>query len=193
MVVDALDRACRRSGTSRYINNDFAARTWDEAAGQVLKGTAAMTIMGDWAKGYFQANDPIGPPTIGWEPSPGTTGIFKVVTDSFGLPKGAKNADNTENFLDVLASKTGQVTFNLRKGSIPARTDVDTSQFDVYMKDAPQTSRRPSRSSAARRTARPPTMPSPAPSTTAINTFIANPHDPTAAAATRLAGAGQVS
>ncbi|HKP53178.1 MAG TPA: extracellular solute-binding protein, partial [Chloroflexia bacterium] len=105
-------------------------------SGQVLKGTAAMTIMGDWAKGYFQANDPKWADNFGWMPSPGTSGIFKVIVDTFGLPKGAKNAANTKKFLDLLASKTGQVTFNLRKGSIPARTDVDTSQFDVYMKDA---------------------------------------------------------
>jgi glucose/mannose transport system substrate-binding protein len=102
----------------------------------VLKGQAGMTVMGDWAKGYFQANDPNWATDIGWMPTPGTEGIFKVITDSFGLPKGAKNADNTKNFLKLIGSKVGQVTFNLRKGSIPARTDTDTSQFDVYMKDA---------------------------------------------------------
>ena len=122
--------------TKGYFASDFAGQTWDAAAGEVLNGKAAMTVMGDWAKGYFQANDPKWADNFGWEPSPGTTGIFKVVSDSFGLPKGAKNADNTKHFLQILASKVGQVTFNLRKGSIPARTDVDTSKFDVYMKSA---------------------------------------------------------
>jgi glucose/mannose transport system substrate-binding protein len=134
-VVEALD-ALAKVWTGGYVNDDFPARTWDEAAGQVLKGTAAMTIMGDWAKGYFQANDTAWADNFGWAPSPGTTGIFKVITDTFGMPKGAKNPENTQRFLELLASKVGQVTFNLRKGSIPARTDVDTSQFDVYMKDA---------------------------------------------------------
>lgn len=134
-VVSSLD-ALQKIWTSGYINSDFAALTWDEAAGQVLKGTSAMTIMGDWAKGYFQANDEKWADNFGWLPSPGTAGIFKVITDTFGMPKGAKDPENTQRFLDLLASKTGQVTFNLRKGSIPARTDVDTSQFDVYMKDA---------------------------------------------------------
>jgi len=134
-VVDAL-AALKKIWQGGYVNKDFSALTWDDASGQVLKGTAAMTIMGDWAKGYFQANDPKWADNFGWMPSPGTSGIFKVIVDTFGLPKGAKNAANTKKFLDLLASKTGQVTFNLRKGSIPARTDVDTSQFDVYMKDA---------------------------------------------------------
>ncbi|HET9494070.1 MAG TPA: extracellular solute-binding protein [Chloroflexia bacterium] len=122
--------------TKGYFGDNFSGLTWDAASGEVLNGRAAMTIMGDWAKGYFQANDPDWADNFGWAPSPGTTGIFKVITDAFGLPKGAKNPDNTKNFLRVLGSKTGQVTFNLRKGSIPARTDVDTSAFDVYMKDA---------------------------------------------------------
>ncbi|MFL5734528.1 MAG: ABC transporter substrate-binding protein [Chloroflexia bacterium] len=135
-VVAALG-VMQKLWTGGYINKDNAAQTWDQAAGEVLKGTAAMTVMGDWAKGYFQANDKDNWSTdIGWMPTPGTEGIFKVITDSFGLPKGAKDAQNTKNFLKLIGSKVGQVTFNLRKGSIPARTDVDTSQFDVYMKSA---------------------------------------------------------
>jgi glucose/mannose transport system substrate-binding protein len=134
-VVEALTQL-KKLWQGGYINKDFSALTWDDAAGQVLKGTAAATIMGDWAKGYFQANDTQWAENFGWAPSPGTTGIFKVISDSFGVPKGAKNPDNTKKFLDLLASKTGQVVFNLRKGSIPARTDVDTSKFDVYMQDA---------------------------------------------------------
>jgi glucose/mannose transport system substrate-binding protein len=176
----------QRIWQSQYINSDFTARTWDEASGQVLQGTAAMTIMGDWAKGYFQANDTTGWSTnIGWVPSPGTTGIFKVITDTFGKPKGAKNAANVDHFLALLGSKVGQVTFNLRKGSIPARTDVDTSQFDVYMKDAARDF------SAA--TALVGSAPHGSATTdafasalnTAINTFISAPDDP-AGAVTRL-------
>ncbi|HKP52601.1 MAG TPA: extracellular solute-binding protein, partial [Chloroflexia bacterium] len=134
-VVASLDDL-KKIWSSGYVNKDFSALTWDDASGQVLKGTAAMTIMGDWAKGYFQANDPKWADNFGWVASPGTKGVFKVVTDTFGIPKGAKNAENARRFLKLLASKTGQVAFNLRKGSIPARTDVDTGQFDVYMKDA---------------------------------------------------------
>jgi glucose/mannose transport system substrate-binding protein len=98
------------------------------------------------------------------------------------MPKGAKDADNVKNFLKVLGSKTGQVTFNLRKGSIPAHTDVDTSQFDVYMKDA----------AADFKSATALVGSAPHGSATNdafaaalnedINTFIGNPQDPTGAA-----------
>src|SRR5579859_1370424 len=169
---------------NKYINDDFAGHTWDEAAGQVQNGKAAMTVMGDWAKGYFQANDAANWSTkMGWEPSPGTKGIFKVITDSFGLPKGAKNTANTNHFLALMASKVGQVTFNLRKGSIPARTDVDTSKFDVYMKDAAAdfASATALVGSAPHGSATNDAFASAL--NTGINTFIANPADPAAAAA----------
>ncbi|MDQ6695263.1 MAG: ABC transporter substrate-binding protein [Chloroflexota bacterium] len=134
-VVDALNDL-KKIWSSGYVNKDFAALTWDDAVGQVINGKAAMTVMGDWAKGNLQSKSKTWDQDFGWEPTPGTAGIFKVIVDTFGLPVGAKNADNTKHFLALLGSKTGQVTFNLRKGSIPARTDVDTSKFDSYMKDA---------------------------------------------------------
>lgn len=180
-VVTALT-ALQKIWQSKYINADFTARTWDEAAGQVLNGKAGMTIMGDWAKGYFQANDPNWATDIGWVPSPGTTGIFKVITDTFGKPKGAKEAANTDHFLALLGSKVGQVTFNLRKGSIPARTDVDTSQFDVYMKDAAKdfAAAKSLVGSAPHGSATNDAFASAL--NTGINTFIANPADMAAAA-----------
>ena len=188
-VVNALG-AIQKIWSSGYVNSDFSARTWDEAAGQVLKGTAGMTVMGDWAKGYFQANDKDNWSTdIGWEPSPGTAGIFKVITDSFGLPKGAKDAQNAKNFLALIGSKTGQVTFNLRKGSIPARTDVDTSKFDVYMKAAAAdfASAKDLVGSAPHGSATNDAFASAI--NEALNTFVGNPKDPAGAAADLLSKA----
>jgi glucose/mannose transport system substrate-binding protein len=58
-----------------------------------------------------------------------------VVTDTFGLPKGVKNADDVKKFLSVLGSVEGQDVFNPLKGSIPARIDADMSKYDQYGKD----------------------------------------------------------
>jgi len=190
-VVGALTDL-QKMFTSGYVNTDFSAVEWDAAAGQLVNGKAAMTIMGDWAKGYFQANDPKWADNYGWIPSPGTKGIFKVITDSFGLPKGAKNPENTKNFLRVLGSKTGQVTFNLRKGSIPARTDVDTSKFDVYMKDAAADFKSATAlvGSAPHGSATDEAFASAL--NEGINTFIGNPKDPIGAAAGLLAKAQEL-
>ncbi|HLC01454.1 MAG TPA: ABC transporter substrate-binding protein [Anaerolineales bacterium] len=116
-----------------YVNEDHTALTWDQANQLVIDGTAAMTIMGDWIDGDYVAK---GFTDYGWAPVPGTQGVYVALSDTFGLPKGAKNADLTKEFLGVLGSKQGQETFNILKGSICARTDCDYSNFDAYLQSS---------------------------------------------------------
>src|SRR5256714_15639033 len=54
-----------------------------------------------------------------------------IVCDTFGLPKGAPDRDNAIGWLKVCGSQEGQAAVNPKKGSIPARTDVSASGFDV--------------------------------------------------------------
>jgi glucose/mannose transport system substrate-binding protein len=113
-----------------YVNSDNATIDWDQASGRVQAGTSVCTIMGDWAKGYFTANN--------WKPdtdftgiaSPGTEKTYMIVCDTFGLPKGAPDRDNAINWIKVCGSEEGQAAFNPKKGSIPARTDVPANIFD---------------------------------------------------------------
>lgn len=116
-----------------YVNPDHSARTWDEACALIVEGKAAMNIMGDWAVGYFYAKEF---KDFGWTLAPGNAGIFDALSDSFGLPKGVKNRANVVAFLRVLGSKEGQEAFNIKKGSIPARTDVDKTKFPEYQRSA---------------------------------------------------------
>lgn len=124
----------RLAALMELANTDHAALTWDQACALVKDGKAAMTIMGDWANGYFK--------TQGWVPGvdydaaavPGTAGRFMVITDTFGVPKGAKNKEAAFAFLKAVGSAQGQLAFNLKKGSIPARIDVPSEQFDAISK-----------------------------------------------------------
>jgi len=119
-----------------YVNEDHAALSWDQAAQMVADGSAAMTIMGDWAEGYFKSIGLTPDVGFGWVPSPGTAGTFIMLSDSFGLPKDAPNRDAAIAWLTVCGSKEGQDAFNPLKGSIPARTDGDRSLYDVYLQSA---------------------------------------------------------
>nr|WP_259548775.1 ABC transporter substrate-binding protein [Heyndrickxia oleronia] len=118
-----------------YINKDHSSRNWQDASQLVADGDAAMNIMGDWAKGYFvndlklTLNE-----DFGYTTTPDSSGIFTVITDTFGLPKGVGNAEDVKTFLGVLGSVEGQDAFNPLKGSIPARVDADTSKYDDYGK-----------------------------------------------------------
>ena len=59
-----------------------------------------------------------------------------VITDTFGLPKGAPNPEGAKAWLETVASIEGQDTFNPIKGSIPARIDADKSKYDPYLTDS---------------------------------------------------------
>jgi glucose/mannose transport system substrate-binding protein len=132
-VKSALETFAKMMG---YVNEDHAALSWDQAAQLVADGSAAMTVMGDWAEGYFKSIDMTPDVEFGYIPSPGTEGNFIMLSDSFGLPKGAKNRDAAVAWLTVCGSKEGQDAFNPLKGSIPSRTDGDTTLYDVYLQSA---------------------------------------------------------
>jgi glucose/mannose transport system substrate-binding protein len=126
-VIKALTSLKRMLG---YVNKDHAALSWDQAAGLVLNGKAAFNIMGDWAKGYFLANKWTADKEFSSVPAPGTKGTFIATNDAFGQPAGAPNQVAVAEWLKVLGSKEGQEQFNIKKGSICARTDCDPKLFD---------------------------------------------------------------
>jgi len=132
-VTDALNTMAK---VLTYVNDDHATLTWDQAAGLVLKGTAAMNIMGDWEKGYYTSNSWQPGVDFGWAPAPGTSGSFIVVTDTFGMPKNIKNQAAALDWLKTVGSVEGQDAFNPKKGSIPARTDANKSIYDAYSQSA---------------------------------------------------------
>jgi len=129
-VTDALETFAKMGS---YLNTDHSALTWDEAGQYLLKEKGAMMIMGDWTNGWFMS---VGFEDYGWAPPPNNEGIFLALSDSFALPKGCKNQENVIAWLKVLGSKEGQYSFNKAKGSIPARIDIDISDYNDYLKSA---------------------------------------------------------
>ena len=120
-----------------YTNTDATSLSWQQATDMVIDGRAAFNIMGDWAAGYMVTSKKMVPgKDFGWSASPGTTGNFMFLSDSFGLPKGAPHPDNAMAWLKLLGSKEGSDTFNPLKGSISPRTDSDLSKYNDYLKSA---------------------------------------------------------
>jgi glucose/mannose transport system substrate-binding protein len=118
-----------------YANQDRTAIGWSDAMDQVLNGKAAMTIMGDWAHGFALSKGKKVNEDYGFASAPGNGDTFMWLSDSFGLAKGAPNPAQASAWLAVCGSREGQDAFNPKKGSIPARTDADTSKYDAYLKE----------------------------------------------------------
>jgi glucose/mannose transport system substrate-binding protein len=93
--------------------------------------------MGDWAAGYMATTLELEPGEgFGWAASPGTDGVFMLLSDSFGLPVGAPHRENAIEWLEVVGSLEGQDTFNPLKGSISPRLDSDLDNYNAYLQSA---------------------------------------------------------
>ena len=122
-----------------------AEGSWTVNADLVYGGDAAMYVMGDWAKGYYEGTeDNMGGTRDAWKPGEdfgvvtglGSKGHFTFNSAVFGIPSGAQHPNAAKAFLETVASKDGQAAFNQLKGSVPARTDVDLGDFDDMVRGA---------------------------------------------------------
>jgi glucose/mannose transport system substrate-binding protein len=130
----ALDRALDKIyELTNYFNKDHAALTWQDATRLLYDNEAVFNLMGDWAEGYMKTLGWIPGEDFGWFELPGTQNSFMLISDTFGLPKGAPNRENAIKWLEFLSTREAQDTFNPIKGSIPARTDADMSKYDAYL------------------------------------------------------------
>jgi len=136
------DRAIEEALTSMkrmidndYINSDYAALTWDQAADLLVEDKAVFYQMGDWVKGHFNA--------VGWESvkdfnyqtTPGTQGVFSLHFDCFVLPEGAPHPTAARKWLQMLKTVEAETVFNPIKGATPPRVDAFTDMYDDISQD----------------------------------------------------------
>jgi glucose/mannose transport system substrate-binding protein len=114
-----------------------SAADWQPAADRVTDGTAVYDVMGDWQDGYWGRAKKLAYKTdYDVAPTPGSTGVYDFLSDSFTLPVGAKHRAAAEKWLIECGSVEGQDLFNPQKGSIPARIDADKSKYKDYLASA---------------------------------------------------------
>ncbi|MGF1843138.1 ABC transporter substrate-binding protein [Vibrio clamense] len=121
-----------------YIDSNSPGRDWNVATSMVINGEAAMQIMGDWAKGEFTAAGKVPGKDYICAPAPGTDGQFTFNIDSFAFFE-LSDKDNQKAQQDLaktILTKDFQEVFNLNKGSIPVRLDMDMSKFDQCALDS---------------------------------------------------------
>ncbi len=118
------------------VDESYSGRDWNVATNMVITGKAAGQIMGDWAQGEFGVAKQVAGKDYDCLPGLGFHGLLDTGGDSFYFPKNS-NADITKAQLELasmLVSKETQVKFNLAKGSLPVRGDVDLASANSCMK-----------------------------------------------------------
>ncbi len=114
------------------VDPNFPGRDWNLASAMVMRGEAAMQIMGDWAKGEFTAAGKQPDQDYLCFPTPGSQGSFSYLVNSFSMFR-QTNPDRTAGqvaLAEAIMQPANQEAFNLAKGSIPARLDVAPTKFD---------------------------------------------------------------
>lgn len=116
----------------QYTQAKGPAQRWMNASQSLINGSAGMQFMGDWAKPEFASAKA----RYGWTfqcvPTPGSAGDFLFAMDTFAVlkPAGISATRAQLDFASEAMSTSVQIAFNLAKGSIPVRLDVDISRFD---------------------------------------------------------------
>jgi glucose/mannose transport system substrate-binding protein len=121
-----------------YTDPASPGRDWNLATAMVIQEKAAFQFMGDWAKGEFTAAGKVPGKDYICAPAPGTANGYTFNVDSFAMFK-LKDAGAQKAQADLAASIMGtefQEVFNLNKGSIPVRLNMDMSKFDDCAKQS---------------------------------------------------------
>ncbi|MGO4855440.1 ABC transporter substrate-binding protein [Phaeovulum sp. W22_SRMD_FR3] len=115
------------------VDDGFNGRDWAVATGMVINGEAAMQVMGDWAKGEFQAKGMTPGTDFLCFATPSAETSFLFVIDTFGMfaVKDQSVTDAQTALAETIMDPQIQRDFNLIKGSIPARIDVPVNDFDA--------------------------------------------------------------
>ena len=116
-----------------YVDAGSPGRDWNLATGMVIEGKAAFQMMGDWAKGEFVNAGKTAGKEYGCFMAGGPKMPYAIGGDVFVFPKqkAPDAAAAQKKLAEMMISPEGQVAFNNKKGSIPIRTDVDTSKMDI--------------------------------------------------------------
>jgi glucose/mannose transport system substrate-binding protein len=120
----------------QFAPADKMVPQWNEAVALVIQGKAGANIMGDWAGGEFAVANLVAGKDYDCLPGLGVTPVLNTGGDVFYFPKNKDPAVTAaqKKMAATLVTKEVQVAFNLKKGSLPMRADVDLAAANDCMK-----------------------------------------------------------
>jgi glucose/mannose transport system substrate-binding protein len=131
-----IARVFKAAEDARRMRKGSNVQDWNQATNLVITGKAGGQIMGDWAQGEFQVAGQVAGKDYTCLPGLGVNEVISTGGDAFYFP--VNDDPDTQKAQDELASlmvsPEVQVAFNLKKGSLPIRGDVDLAAANDCMK-----------------------------------------------------------
>jgi glucose/mannose transport system substrate-binding protein len=128
-MIKAFDEM--RLIVSKYMDPAIAGRDYDTASNMMINGDALFFIMGDWELGTIKSvgHEPGGDIVCGQAPTDWGKPGFILNSDSvvFFKQPDKDTQDGQRLLAHLILSPDFQKVFNIQKGSIPARLDIDLS------------------------------------------------------------------
>jgi len=133
---EEVARVFAAADDAREMSRGSNTVEWQQATNLVISGEAGGQIMGDWAQGDFQAAGLEAGEDYSCLPGLGVHDVIATGGDAFYFPvldDEEQSAAQLELARIMLSPET-QVAFNLKKGSLPVRGDVDLEAANDCMK-----------------------------------------------------------
>ncbi|MBX3581806.1 MAG: carbohydrate ABC transporter substrate-binding protein [Rhizobiaceae bacterium] len=129
MVFDA-------AADAREMARGSNVQDWNQATNLVITGQAGGQIMGDWAQGEFQVAGQVAGKDYTCLPGLGVHDVIATGGDAFYFPvlKDPAQTEAQGALASLMLKPEVQVAFNLKKGSLPVRGDVDLATANDCMK-----------------------------------------------------------
>lgn len=131
-----ITRVFAAADQARSMSAGSNIQDWNQATNMVITGQAAGQIMGDWAQGEFAVAEQVAGEDYTCLPGLGVNEVIMTGGDAFYFPvlrDEAQSAAQAE-LAALMLSPEVQVAFNLKKGSLPVRGDVDLEAANDCMK-----------------------------------------------------------
>ncbi len=120
---------------ARELARESNVQDWNQATNMVITGMAGAQLMGDWAQGEFSVAGQVEGEDYSCLPGLGLNEILDTGGDAFYFPANddPEITAAQKELAALLISPEVQVSFNLAKGSLPVRGDIDMAAANGCM------------------------------------------------------------
>lgn len=128
--------ATTKSLLTRFVNEDASTIGFTEANRKLIRGEAGVISQGSWVYGMYRNADSLHyGEDWDWVPFPGTERAFVFNLDAFVFPSDNPTPEKKNVWARFVGGPDPQIAFSNRKGSVPVRTDFDSSRLAAFPRE----------------------------------------------------------